>query len=549
MIDGSQILPKLLPLVRSTRVQTFYLCSGISQLALVETSFHHIVTGNLKIISDSRIRKIVSKGPKYRFPSYINFDKCRKEIASALNDFGSRGCKREGVEDNALKEWIRSIFTIVDKRIQFYSQNTNLLPPKPKSSFRHLKQGIQEFHRKYVLVPADKAANNVVVVCRLHYINTLKQELDGTRAYLETDTDEVSVVNAHLNDLPVKYSVCVNEGQDKLPTMYWLPKLHKRPYKARFIANSSSCTTTELSKLLTSCLTAIKSHVIRYCETVYETSNKNWFWSIKNSGEVLNKLKCRGFRATSLSTYDFSTLYTTLPHNLIKEKLLDLIEWTFKRALKNYGSLYLACNDRKAFFTSSDQSRYTIWSCQNVCDALSYLLDNIYIRFGTKLYRQIVGIPMGTNCAPLVANLFLYCYERDFMDSLNHDNQADVIEAFNSTSRYLDDLLNIDNPYFEGMVNQIYPSELQLNKANISDTEAPFLDLHLSVANGFVSSKIYDKRDDFDLDIVNFPFLDGDVPRRASYRVYISQLIRFARVCNHVTDFNARNKSLTAKLL
>ena len=79
------------------------------------------------------------------------------------------------------------------------------------------------------------------------------------------------------------------------------------------------------------------------------------------------------YRATSLSTYDFSTLYTTLPHNLIKEKLLDLIEWTFKRALKNYGPLYLACNDRKAFFTSSDQSRYTLWSCQNVCDALSYM--------------------------------------------------------------------------------------------------------------------------------------------------------------------------------
>ena len=77
----------------------------------------------------------------------------------------------------------------MDKRIQFYSQNTNLLPPKPKSSFTHLKQGIQEFHRKYVLVPADKAANNVVVVCRLHYVNTLKQELGGTRAYLETDTD------------------------------------------------------------------------------------------------------------------------------------------------------------------------------------------------------------------------------------------------------------------------------------------------------------------------------------------------------------------------
>ena len=89
---------------------------------------------------------------------------------------------------------------------------------------------------------------------------------------------------------------------------------------------------------------------------------------------------------------------------------------------------------------------------------------------------------------------------------------------------------------------------LQLNKANISDTEAPVLDLHLSVSNGFVSSKIYDQRDDFDFDIINFPFLDGDVPRRASYGAYISQLIRFDRVCNHVTDFNARNKCLTAKL-
>ena len=99
------------------------------------------------------------------------------------------------------------------------------------------------------------------------------------------------------------------------------------------------------------------------------------------------------------------------------------------------------------------------------------------------------------------------------------------------------------------MVNRIYPPELQLNKANTSDTEAPFLDLHLSISNGFVSSKIYDKRDDFDFDIVNFPFLDGDVPRSTSYGVYISQLIRFARVSSPVVDFNARNKSLTAKRL
>ena len=183
-----------------------------------------------------------------------------------------------------------------------------------------------------------------------------------------------------------------------------------------------------------------------------------------------------------------------------------------------------------------------------MCEALIYLLDNIYIRFGTKLYRQIVGIPMATNCALLVADLFLFCYERDFMISLSDVKQAEIIEAFKSTSRYLDDLLNIDNPYFEGLVIHIYLPELQLNKANTSDTETPFLDLHLSISNGFVSSKIY-KRNDFDFDIVNFPFVDGDVPRSTSYGVDISQLIGFARVSSHVADFNAHNKSLTAKLL
>ena len=93
---------------------------------------------------------------------------------------------------------------------------------------------------------------------------------------------------------------------------------------------------------------------------------------------------------------------------------------------------------------------------------------------------------MGTNCASLVVDLFLYCYERDFMLFLSDDNQSEVIEAFSSTSRYLDDLLNIDNSFFDILDNPIYPSELQLNKANVSDTEDSFLDLHLPISDGFV---------------------------------------------------------------
>ena len=110
------------------------------------------------------------------------------------------------------------------------------------------------------------------------------------------------------------------------------------------------------------------------------------------------------------------------------------------------------------------------------------ILDNIHIRFCNKLYRQIAGFFNVYKLCPTCSR-FLFC---NFSD----DNRADIIEAFNSTSRYLDTLLNINNPYFEGMVNKIYPLELQLNKANASDTDAPFLDLHLSVSNCFVSTKI-----------------------------------------------------------
>ena len=169
--------------------------------------------------------------------------------------------------------------------------------------------------------------------------------------------------------------------------------------------------------------------------------------------------------------------------------------------------------------------------------------------FSGHFSGQVVGIPMGTNCAPLVADLFLFCYERGFMMSLSDDRRADVVDAFDAASRCLDDILDVDNVYFENMVSQIYPSELQLGKANASDTEAAFLDLHLSISNGVVSAGICDERDDFGFGVVGFPFLDGDVPRSASYGVCVSRLVRFAGASGCVAGFDTRNKLLTQRLL
>ena len=123
-----------------------------------------MITDNLNVIPDSRGSNIFSKGPKYSIPSKIDFPKCHKKIAALFNDFSICWCTRENVERDALKEWKVSIFRIIDTRISFYSLNTNRLHPKLKSSFRHLKQGIKDVHMKYVLVPADKDANKIVVL-------------------------------------------------------------------------------------------------------------------------------------------------------------------------------------------------------------------------------------------------------------------------------------------------------------------------------------------------------------------------------------------------
>ena len=122
------------------------------------------------------------------------------------------------------------------------------------------------------------------------------------------------------------------------------------------------------------------------------------------------------------------------------------------------------------------------------------------------------------------------------MMSLSDDKQADAIDSFNTTSRYLNDILNINNVYFDNMVSQIYLSELQLNKANTSDTDAAFLDLHFSISNDSVSIKIYDKCDDLDFEIVNFPFIDGDVPRSTSESIYLNSIVLLEHLAMLVTS-------------
>ena len=171
------------------------------------------------------------------------------------------------------------------------------------------------------------------------------------------------------------------------------------------------------------------------------------------------------------------------------------------------------------------------------------------MQFDGMVYQQIVWIPMGTNCAPLIADLFLYCYERDFMSDLYKSKRFDLIDMFNDTSQYIDDIFTIDNPEFEKHIPDIYPAERQLNRANTSDKETSFLDLNIKVIGSDIHTSVYDIRDDFEFPIVNFQWLRGDVPRLPSYVIYISQLVIFARCCTSVLDLHSKNLQIPSKLL
>ena len=184
----------------------------------------------------------------------------------------------------------------------------------------------------------------------------------------------------------------------------------------------------------------------------------------------------------------------------------------------------------------------------DIIQKLNFLIDNIFVVFVGRVFQQTIGIPMGTNCAPLLADLFLYSYEAEFVQRLLANKQKKLAASFNFTFRYIDDVLSMNNDAFHNHLHSIYPPELEIKETTESPTSASYLDLLLSVSNGILSTKLYDKRDDFNFRIVNFPFISSNIPESPAYGVYISQLIRYARACSFYDDFMCRAKPLTAKL-
>ena len=179
-----------------------------------------------------------------------------------------------------------------------------------------------------------------------------------------------------------------------------------------------------------------------------------------------------------------------------------------------------------------------MYTADNICKMIEYLIGNIFVQFGECLSHEVIGIPMGANCAPLLVDLSVYSYENEILDSMIRGGHRRLASSFNLCYRNTDNLIVFNNKKFLDYLKGIHPSQLTVEKANKSDHLADYLDLTFIIdSGGKLSTRLYDKHDDFGFHIVNFPFLSSNIPSGSSYGLYILHLIRYARCFSHYDDF------------
>ena len=401
-----------------------------------------------------------------------------------------------------------------------------------------VKTYLKSLHENFVLVPTDKASNNIAVICKKFYIEKSMQELGIYQDIISSQKDDNTYVRVDKNPQDIikrhkRYvtsNLNIDKVTEKLPFLYWIPKMHKKPYsKQRYIAASYACTTKDISAVLTKCLKLIeKQH--RIIGRQYEKNyGINPMWILHNSTSVHKSFATFNLKkeAKDIRTYDFTTLYTSIPHRQLRKEL----RWVIKEAFNSSKHSFISVYKHNASWTNSPGKDTEHLDCKKVIRLMNWLLDNIYVTFGDELFQQVIGIPMGTDCAPFLANLFLYSYEHRWINKQRELNNWHVLKHFRSCNRYIDDLLMINNAdQMKKYMTDIYPKELILVPDDTNGESCPFLDLQVSIKDSIISTSIYDKRDTFDFPIVNFPTLTGNIPHKSSYGVFIGEVVRYARL-------------------
>ena len=413
---------------------------------------------------------------------------------------------------------------------------------KPFLENEEVVKALSELHSKFVVVPIDKASNNVAIICKRFYIQKLINEVgvpgDTSPTYKLSEKDRDEVINNNIL-LCETFGLSIEERLKTLPFMYWLPKMHYNPPRARFIIASSTCSTKPLSKVTSLIFKHIFNQVRNFHQKSYFYKNYNRFWVIENSVPIIDKLSRINERknARDISTFDFSTLYTKLTHDDLIANLNEIVDFAFKggNVRKDGNRKYLTVTSHSAFWSKKKKGKNS-FTKQQIKILVAHLIRETYFQVGNLLFIQRIGIPMGIDPAPFWANLHLYIYEYKFIKSLMSTDTQRAMK-FRYASRFIDDECNLnDGGEFGRSFHLIYPSDLEL-KCEHQGTHATFLDLEINIVDGIFVYKLFDKRNDFPFFIVRMPDLSGNIPSHVFYGSIMSEFLRIARCTLKYSDF------------
>ena len=218
-------------------------------------------------------------------------------------------------------------------------------------------------------------------------------------------------------------------------------------------------------------------------------------WILKNSKDLLDYIQSRSLSScNNIKTFDFSTLYTTIPHSKLKHRLRELVQLCFIKKNDQRRYKYLLLRKEKSYFAKNHSDSTKMFSETDIINMLEFLIDNIFVIFGGRFLQQTVGIPQCTNCAPLLAELFLYSYDAYFIQGLLRKNEKKLARSFNCSFRYMYDVLLLINCSFGDFVDRIYPIELEIKDSTDTDMFASYLDLHLEIDNEVKNEILRQKR-------------------------------------------------------
>ncbi|MCP4052473.1 MAG: hypothetical protein GY739_05270 [Mesoflavibacter sp.] len=528
----------------------------------------HIITGDLSIIGNKDLQRIFSMGTKFREDYGIDWEELEKELFRLSEAYIIKIARFNKIDKSILNQYKLGLVSKIKDRILYLSGKYPGAKLCSIFSQFHIKNKLRELHDKYVICCADKTANNYVFVCKFYYLRTLCNELgitldhttktwkaSGNNTYSVSNLTQEDVVKIHKN-FTVNSTFDLHFGDEigRIPRIHCLPKLHKNPYGFRFICAAGHTSIMPLSKLLHYAQTHLRNHFNNHCKVIWRRTGKNCYWSVSNNEPVVRYLSQSAMRVPfqEANSFDFSTLFTKLPHDVVEEQMEFLIDKMFGNnghrsfiAIRKDACIRDSFQGGKITFYTNSRDRpneFTYLSSEDVKQLVRINLQHSYTKFGEYVFKQDYGISMGGSASPMTCDLTLSILEYRFMTNPINQNKTNELKF---VFRYIDDILctSCSSQRFLELAREIYPDSLPLNHASGNGTFCDFLDLRIHHRPEF-KIDVYNKTDYFNFKVVKFIYSESNVPSNLGYNIFYSQVVRVSRICTKINDFRSKIRSM-----